>query len=478
MKGNRKAGFTLIEMIIALSLIVMVITLSTSMIGLTVRAHEQTVSEYEINTTIRVVSQQTNEIIRYSKALFAVPAEFVSNVNNMDPGWVYFGVSSDRRRIVNYVYDTALGHHVEEILVDESPNVEYEILFEKDTASSNENMLKFSIVGYVISEDAEGNIVRTGEKVVLESEVEAQNSLQVVDKGTAINPSVALAYRNDSSAQGTGRTQVATITLVLDVSGSMDDALGGSTRIQHLKNSLLGYTKDDGTVVEGIINTFSRENNIEICVVPFSQTANYPEPDSYSNQEHPFYNAKDDKSTLTTLIQNMDTYGSTNTGDGLRRAYYRLEDFNAASEGYNALAEQYSYMIVLVDGMTNQSPWSGYGYYWWIFPQFSRSSQFYNRGGIYPQISYDSVVRVYPQDYQNTTYVQTMGGTINAAGVNSYVIGFASGLTSEINLIGNAVNAKQVYNYNDDFDLDEVFENIANDILAELWLLTGPQIIE
>ena len=476
MKGRVKA-FTLIELIIVIALLSSVIFLSTSMIRLSTVAHEKTVDEYEINTTIRLASQKANELIRYSKAVFAVTNDYISDVNHMDPGWNYYAVSADKRRIVEYVYDLIAGTHVERVLVDESPNVEYEIIFTKDSSTGNDNMLKFQIVGYVTTLDGSGNSVRTGQKILFESEVEAQNSLQVVDKGTPLSPSVALAYRNDSSAQGTGRTQVATITLVLDVSGSMDNSLNGVSRLNRVKNALLGYTKGDGTVVEGIVNTFARENNIELCIVPFSETANYPAPNSFSNTEHPFYNAEEDLSTITTFVQNLRTYGNTNTGDGLRRAYYRLIDFNPFNEGYNQETEKYEYMIVLVDGETNQSSWTGYGYYWWIFPSFSASTQYTGRGGITPSISYDSVTRTYPYNSNNGGYISSIGSLIRTENVGAYVIGFADDVTTEITNIGTAINAEHVYGYNDDFDLDEVFDNIAQDIMAELWLVTGPQIM-
>ncbi|MDH8679419.1 VWA domain-containing protein [Fusibacter bizertensis] len=480
-----KRGFTLIELIITISLLSMIILLSTSMISLTMTAQKKTMDEYEINTTIRQASQRANEIIRYSKAVFAVPVDFVSDPSKMDPGWSYFAISPDKRRIVQYVYDDTAGTHLEQILVDASPNVEYEIEFVKDATTSSDNLLKFQIVGYVTKTESDGTLVRTGQKIAFESEVEAQNALQIVDKGTVLSPSVALAFRNDSSAQGTGRTQVATITIVLDVSGSMDTSLNGLSRIARVKNALLGYTKDNGTIVEGIINTFSRENNIEISIVPFSQTANYPTPNSASNLEHPFYNAEDDKSTLVTLVNNIETYGNTNTGDGLRRAYYRLIDFSPVAEGYNTETEQYNYMILLVDGETNQSSWESKGYqqlhsffgFTWYTDEYTYYSQYTGRGGITPSISYDNVTRVYPYSRNNSSYISTIGSMIVAAETKSYVIGFSNGITTEISNLGTALDAEQIYNYNDDFDLDEVFDNIAQDILAELWLVTGPQIM-
>ncbi|MBM7561386.1 prepilin-type N-terminal cleavage/methylation domain-containing protein [Fusibacter tunisiensis] len=477
MNIKKYKGFTLIELMITIALISIVIMVSTSMIGLVTTAHTRTVNEYEINTMIRIASQEINEIVRYSKAVFAVPVSYVQDPEKMDPGWRYFTVSKDQKRIVVYEYSEIDGKHIETVLVEESPGVTYEVIYEKDTTSSNDKMLKYKIIGYVMGEDGDGNPVRTDEKIVYETEIEAQNSLQVVDKGTELSPSVALAFRNDSSAQGTGRTQVATISLVLDVSGSMDNSLNGNTRLGHLKNALLGYTKADGTVVEGVINTFARENNIEVVIVPFSDTANYPDINSYSNDEHPFYNAEDDYSSLVDTVNNLRTYNMTNTGDGLRRALYRHIDFDPETAGYNEHTEKYNYMIVLVDGNTNRSSWLGNGDGWWIFTSFDAYNQHTDRGGIYPYISYDGETRVYPYSRDNDAYITLIGDLIKNSSISSYVIGFESGITSQISHIGTSIGAKQIYNYNEDFNLDEVFDNIAQDIMAELWLVTGPQII-
>lgn len=477
-------GFTLVELIVVVALLVIVITVSTSMITLANRTHTITLNEYEMQSTVRQASVRVNDIVRYSKAVFAVPVEFVADVSVMDPGWNYFSVSPDGRRVANYIYDSVAGTHVENIVVEESDNIEYEIVYEKDLSTGNDKMMRFSIVAHLLQENADGDMERTARKIVFESQIEALNAIQVVDKGTMASPAVALAYRNDSQVQDTGRTQVAKVAIVMDVSGSMDYSLDGDTRIGHLKKALKGYTKPDGTVVQGILNMFAAENNIEITLVPFSETANYPRPDQFSATEHPIYNAQDDIEALRDIVDDMITYGSTNTGDGLRRAHYRLADFSPTANGYASDVEQYDYMIVLVDGETNDSSWNAtadrvwintwWGGYW--SNTFSAINHFTSRGGVNLSLIRDGVTRPYSYGSNNDGYITTIGDLIEAREVTCYVIGFATGLTTQITHIGNALSAEEVYMYSDDFDLDEVFANIAQDIMAELWLVSGPQI--
>lgn len=65
-------------------------------------------------------------------------------------------------------------------------------------------------------------------------------------------------------------------------------------------------------------------------------------------------------------------------------------------------------------------------------------------------------------------------------GVKSYIIGYAADLSDHIDTIGTKIGTESdhIYGYDDPgFDLDEIFKNIASDIMADFWLVSGPQII-
>ena len=83
----------------------------------------------------------------------------------------------------------------------------------------------------------------------------------------------------------------------------------------------------------------------------------------------------------------------------------------------------------------------------------------------------------------NSSYINTIGAKIrnfeDSTGVKSYLIGYASGLTTNINYIGNKIGTAESnrYVYNStSFNLDEIFKNIATDIMADFWIAAGPQI--
>lgn len=420
-KYNNTCGFTLIEVILAIALLSFVIIIATNMFLLGNKAQKFTIDEYSLNSDLRKVTEQTNSIVRYSKAVFAVPSTFVDSTDVMDTSWNFLMVSEDGKRIVIMKYDSTLGKHVETVVVDETDNLIYELLFEKDTTAKTDNVLKYKINAYV-TDDA-GNKVSPGTpRLVFETTVESVNSIQVADKGTMAAPSIALAYREDGQTSGKGKNQIAYVTIVVDTSGSMLASPDGDyryqyydrwgnpsgnrieydeSRIRKLRQALKGSV---GNPNSGIINQFSEEENIFLSLVPFSTTSNYPEPTSYNNsgQSHPIYEVyvEDDKDDMVNKVDLLRGNGGTNTGDGLRQAYYLHEDFrtrmNAAGYTIKDTDQVHHYMIMLVDGETTYEVENGTysddgeyrkrrnsnNYDWYTNWEFASSSYYTTKGNI------------------------------------------------------------------------------------------------
>jgi len=116
-------GFTLLEVILSVALIGLIITLSSNILIFGSSAHRITVKEYSIQSDLRRAAEQANKVIRYSKAVFAVPETFISPQTAMDPGWTYLMVSPDEKRIVIMEYDESLDKHVEKVVVGESEGI-------------------------------------------------------------------------------------------------------------------------------------------------------------------------------------------------------------------------------------------------------------------------------------------------------------------------------------------------------------------
>lgn len=569
-KGNK--GLTLIELLLSLALVSFVIIISTNILMVGMRSQDLSVKEYAVQSEMRIAAEKTNEIVRYSKAVFAVPKSFVSSESTMDPGWSYLMTSLDGRRIVTMEYDEDLSKHVERTLVNESEGRFYYLSFDKTDSANSDTVISYRIYSY--KKDQNGQ--KTDEKLIYETTVETVNAIQIVDKGTETSPSVALAFRNDGQTSGKGKNQIAYITIVIDVSNSMNLTPSGtgstssetsSSRISRVRTALYGDGTSNG---KGIIQMFSKEENVFISLVPFANTANFPSPHANTDPsaKHPFYEAYNsaDANTLITSIKDLkaDGYrtslygsgqGGTNTGDGLRRAYYLHESFrDRMSELGTPIDEKdqvHHYMMLLVDGETTFETdiykfddngyyvYSGYDerinnrwyerFNWetrWSGSKISnflddgnvpvdtianydppenslRLDSYYN-GEIYYR--YRNEQRLYRGDIvkysrfnedltrpiisgngsstiNNSSYINAIGTKIQdfeeTAGIKSYLIGYANNLTTNINYIGNKIGTEEsnryVYN-SSNFNLDEIFKNIATDIMADFWIAAGPQI--
>ena len=126
---------------------------------------------------------------------------------------------------------------------------------------------------------------------------EALNSLQVVDYGTEINPARALAYRSDDFHFENFLLKV-NITLILDVSGSMNSTLGGgSSWYTDQRDTRASIMKDK---TRGLIESFAQNTNddveINIALVPFSSGANYVKV---------FRNVKTEKASLLSDVDSL-----------------------------------------------------------------------------------------------------------------------------------------------------------------------------
>lgn len=547
--SNTTCGFTLIELIITVSILSIIIALSTNLIIYAVKTQKITLNEYNLQSAIRNATEKTNTTIRYSKAVFAVPETYVESLAVMDPSWNYIMVSKDKKRIVIMEYSEESKKHEEKVIVNESDNIIYETLFAKDTDATTDSVMNYKIYAYLI--DSEGN--RISEKLLNESTVEAINAIQVADKGTRTSPSIALAYRTDGQTSGKGKNQIAYITIILDISNSMNQTPAGSgsstsetsnSRIRHVRKALVGDGTSSGS---GIIQQFSNEENVFISIVPFANTANYPVPHVNMNPDylHPIYEAykNSDKNSLISTINNLkadghdsrkygQSGGGTNTGDGLRQSYYLHNGFRSRMS-VNDKDQVHHYMILLVDGeSTFESKlrnWVDNGNYetryiydsrgrrtgsyeLWIPKGKNTDSYFIDSGNINvnrennPVSPYRTEDIRNPQngrrygskngpveylaitgtgsDYVGNRYIDAIGSLVEnfdeGNGVKSYIIAYAKNLGTQINSIGTSIgtDSEHIYKYDDPgFNLDEIFKNIATDIMADFWLVSGPQII-
>jgi uncharacterized protein YegL len=337
MKSKNKKGFMLVELIIVLAIIGTVIT---TIFGLLLYGYDVftlTSTDFKVQTQVRMAMEKTNTLVRFSRALFAVP-----DVIYMDAKWNYIGMNSENTEIINYRWDSVLETHVPEIMVGPYPGVRFNIGFDKADNLSKDNTLRM----YFETLNFDGSIKRYN----IKSGYEALNSLQVVNYGTTTNPARALAYREDQYSYENFKL-VVNIAMVLDVSGSMGSGLVDPNHNTSTTNpSRISVLETQSKmIVEKFAQNQNTDVSINMTLVPFSTYANTP-----SN----FYDVKNatQKSTLLGKIDALSSNGYTNTGDGLRRAYYQLynkKTADIAAATVDTIVKNYT--IILVDGQSNTS---------------------------------------------------------------------------------------------------------------------------
>ena len=489
---NRK-GVTLVELILALALISIIITIGTNIFLIGNKAQKAVVLEADLQANTRLVSEQINNITRFATKIHTIPRSSFqySNDGFRDPITSYIGITKEGHVVID---EPGLSGQPRKIqyLAKKQEGIEYEIVFDKVLdADGNETdkLLSFSIVG-----KRDGKIVNE-----IVSKVDVLNSINIEHLGTPGDPAVAIAYSmvDPGSQEWIEMSPDAYITLVLDKSGSMAwdmDGIEYSTnqkRIEILKDKALKM----------VDRLAALDFNIYVSVVPFSNNANNP---------HDFKNLQDatQLNEVKAIINNLNANGSTNTGDGIRRAYYQLKN-KADSLISSGQIDDYSditqHMMILVDGETNTETrkiTARYKYYyfwpWWRW-EVSAEHITYEDGNTNNSVVEGNKRTVYVLDNDND-YVDFIGNNlikpykythegVEKQAINSFVIGF-SNLSKDHNslqAIGNSVLGKQfehsggtmkpyILATNAD-ELDFAFEQFEAEVENSLWVITRPQLL-
>lgn len=460
MVKNRKQAFTLIELVISLSILVLIASIATGFLLPTMKLPDKALNEFEIQSKLRLLSQKVNTTIRDASATFALHRTSHSDLTS---GWNYIIPSVDHTSIIEYVWNGSV--HVSRVIAAPLAGVTYDLQFSKINPSYADNLLEYKIIATI-----------NGTTREIKSEVEALNSLQVIDRGNLTNPSNTLAYRTDARPTEISDSQ-ACVTMVLDKSGSMDWTMSGNTTSTTSNKRIYKMQQEAKRLIQGL----STNPNIYASIVPFASTANDPQAmlpvkvNDTANQ------------VLLNKIDSLDANGGTNTGDGLRRAYYTQKAFNDA-----ATKTTKNFMIVLVDGVTtfysatrlNRDSWGNVTISYVTGNNNIEDRELTSYNTTYANGRYaghgDSL------DADGTAYVNLMGSLIRNYGsgttadkepISVYVIGFSAVSADHGSLqdIARATTGGTTYyTAGDSAALEAIFASIAKDINDSLWHIGGP----
>jgi prepilin-type N-terminal cleavage/methylation domain-containing protein len=489
---NRK-GVTLLEIILALALISIIITIGTNIFIVGNKAQMASISEADVQANTRLVSEQINNITRFATKTHTIPRSSFqySNDGFRDPNTSYVGITKEGHVVIDEPGETGQPRKVQ-YLAKKQDGIDYEIVFDRVMdADGNEmdKLLSFSIVG-----KKDGKIVNE-----IASKVDILNSINIEHLGTPSDPAVAIAFSmvEPGSQEWIEMSPDAYITLVLDNSGSMDwDMRGEHYEINNRRNTILKEK-----ALKMIDRLAALDFNIYVSLVPFSYNANNP---------HDFKNLQDadELEEVKDIINGLDPDGNTNTGDGIRRAYYQLKN-KADSLISSGQIDDYSditqHMMILVDGATNTETRKiterekDY-YLLWFWRWVVSAEHITTENG---NTNNDVVVgnrRTVTVGVNNNLYVDFIGNNlikpykythegVEKQAINTFVIGFSNDGNDHISLqsIGNSVLGKQFEHSDgtmkpyilatDAKELDFAFEQFEYEVENSLWVITRPQLL-
>ncbi len=439
-----KRGVTLVELIIAIGLLTMVLSLAFSMMLTGMRAQRAGNEEATLQTSARIVSETVNQVVRYSSAVFTIPTSGFRE-DNLTEGWDYIGLSADQTEIVRYTSNGTT--HDKAVLVASQPGITYRLQFIKEIKDNANKVLRFSI-------ETVKNGSATG-KIAIETQLEALNSLQIIDRSASGDSATAVAYRDDSRPLAV----MGAVAMVFDTSGSMKEDVNGNDTWNPAQEKINILKNEAGKLVDEL----AKEDNIDIATIPFSTSA---------NGTYTFRNAKAGANQIKAQINDFDAIGGTNTGDGMRRAYYTIKTYNEHA-GLDVTPK--NFMIILVDGETTyasgtQNYWGGNTTYITRDGNISTSSELLGNGN-----STTETVKEYDRRIARIIEAYTSG---SGNDIKVYLISFSreSGLYTHVQNIGAEAGAapQNVYAYRTDRDLGAIFDEIRQDILNDLWVVNGP----
>ncbi len=449
-------GFTLVELMVTIALLGMVIFMAASFVNFSFNLEKKSEAEYDFQASMRQASRVLNNELRNSSVTFTMTEEYFTG--SKKEKWDYLGVES-KKEIVQYKWNPTTETHDRIVLVSSNPAISYNLTFNQ--VHPNSKLVGFSLEGINSGDD--------GKKHIIQSEISAMNSVAVDDGGSPDNPAVAVAYRSDTAPKPeeitTRKDVTMLITLVLDDSGSMDYDMNGRSSGQSgfdRNNIRKNIMKNEA---KKLIDKFVALGNIKVAIIPFSSSANNPGAFidcTVANRD-----------SIKTEIDRLDASGGTNTGDGLRRAYYRINAYNTA----NSSEEIVNHIILLTDGNPT--------YYSSMYKNSYTAKT--DDGNVSGDYIHGTGQETTANVNLSMNYVDSIGQTLvvgRTVNIRTFVIGFTAvpgGVSrardiaeSSCTSTTNPERKGTYYAAGSDVELESVFQEITSTILQETWHIYGP----
>ncbi len=387
-------GSSLVEILVAMMVMALVAGLAVAMVAFMVNGFVSSNQSLDSTAFDSAFITKVNQAIRNSGIVYTVKQSSFRE-NNLTAGWDYLGLMNDVHipagasvtgkeiehadALVHITCcgtappavipndcnllepavtgDTDGNYYLQQIIghayTDFTGNVhEYSLVF-SPTSSTNTltQTLAFSFQSNVTP--ASGGAAFTEKQ--LSTLLEAVNAVQVIYRGSASDPAVAIAYRSDYLTQAADGATVdqsgATVLILCDFSASMTDQFAGGTKIEYTRKYL-----------KNLVTDLSKNDKIDIGIIPYSVCGEYV--GNLISGETPvsgIVNGLANKDALVDTFDCYTPYGVSNVGDSLRMARQRIEEYNAAKAAAGEEPAKQIFVVLVTDGPANM--WSRSGKY-------------------------------------------------------------------------------------------------------------------
>lgn len=277
------------ELLIAMAITALVLTIGVKFLQTSFRDFRSVSKEYALQNGVRSSIDNIEKTVKGSTALFTVDKKSFDPIDpfaTMKPEWNYIGMSSDQKKLINYVWISKSkdkkdkkGFHKE---IDITPvgwnikdatgkEIKYKIGFYEDEnwqPMDPAEVKKYREEKKMVKIQLEGQLESTESKFRLNRDIIAVNAAQVLDsrKNTNIdNPITALAYRSDDP-QLSPEPADAAVVFVVDLSTSMNFGMNTLNPAPDDQKRLTILKKN----AEQFIGELESAGKIDLYFVPFS----------------------------------------------------------------------------------------------------------------------------------------------------------------------------------------------------------------
>ncbi len=484
----KRRGISLVEICVAMVIMGIIGYFANVMLKYSYSSLSIGQKSSEIQSNVRVVTETINNVIKNSTAIFLIPNSSFSR-GVLSEGWDYVGTVKKNvdgktiSQVVHYKYNPDTETHDEIVLSPSDSGALYQIKFQQNDIYENQKLINFSINGY----DPE-NLKKPA--MSMESEMEALNSLQVVNYSSDFDYSSAIAFRMDNRNI---KKTVGQVSLVLDCSGSMMELMEGqygdmfnpwyrensrSYILREAAQILMTNLYEVGATAKLNLTTFSDYASTKYANgIPESlrSISKFMELGDYYEEIFDIFNVEHyTKVGYGFVDQNdlLDPIGLTNIGDGLRLSYYSIMEEDERTKAAGDIPS--NYMILLIDGENNvfthkgSDPLSGELYYG---PNYVTKD---------PTIfSSDFCDDETPEFQKATEYLETWAEKIKSEpNIKVYFIVLSSVSEEKVSKLKYDLGVEDdaIFKTVDREGLGEIFNSIGRTIVSDLWFLNGPQI--